>query len=167
MLLVLQIGLCVLGVVLMRRKEIRAGRQVARGATPFLVGLPLVVQLPLAVMVAFGLGASAGMDAAKKAQAQSRAATQEQAQAEMQLVAQKKAAEFQAEYWWIDVVIPFCGLLAAALFLALGLKDDEPKGVGPTDPDDLLARLAGRKPGRADEDDLADDPALARGRNGD
>lgn len=161
MLCVLQIGLCVLGVVLMRKREIRVGRQVARGATPFLVGLPLVVQLPLAFLIALGLGMSAGMDAARQAQSQarSRAVSQEQAQAEMQLVAQKKAAEFQAKYWWIDIVIPFCGLLGAGLFLALGLKDDEPK-----DTDDLLARLGGKRHSRDDEDDFDDDPAPARRR---
>jgi hypothetical protein len=148
MMCVLQIGLCVLGVVLMRKKEIRFGQQVARGGTPFLVGLPLVAQLPLAFMIAFGLGVSAGVDAAKQAQSKSGGRSDAQAQAQMQAIAQKKAAEFQAKYWWIDVAVPFAALLLSGMILALGLKDDEPRST-----DDLLAKLAGNR-----YDDEDDDP---------
>ena len=143
----LQIGLLIFGVYLMRKKEIHLGQQSARGGMPFLIGLPLVVQLPLGFIIALALGFQAGMDVAQDAMKNSSQAKtpQEQAQlqAQVQARAQKKAEELQGKYWWIDLVVPVCGVLASGFLFAIGLKDP---------PEDKVSKMIAAE--RRDPNDL-------------
>src|SRR5690242_7958769 len=129
--LCLQVCLLVLGIVLMTKRQIRVGGQVAKTPTPFFMGLALVLQFPLALMLGFFIGVSEGMEAAKKGKTQ---------------MSKADVAKIQAKYGWIDLAIPTAGAAAAGVILALGLQDPEPRrrrplddvypGAGPDDADD-------------------------------
>ncbi len=129
--LCLQVCLLILGIVLMTKRQIRVGGQVAKTPTPFFMGLALTLQFPVALMLGFFVGVSEGMEAAKKGKTQ---------------MSKADIANIQAKYWWMDVAIPTAGAAAAGVILALGLKDPEPRrrrplddvfaGPGPDDADD-------------------------------
>lgn len=121
MMCMLQIGLLVLGIALLRKRQIRVGDQVAPAPTPFFMGLVLILQLPLVLMVGFGLGVSEGVEIAKKSQGK------QVSQSEMTAQVNK----FQQKYWWIDIAIPAGAAAIAGVLLALGLKDRPPE---PQDP---------------------------------
>jgi hypothetical protein len=154
----IQLALAVFGGVLMSRRQIRMGNQVAVAPTPFLMGLVLVLQLPLVLMIGFGLGFSEGVDMAKKNQGKQVSQTEMKAQ----------MTKFQQKYWWIDIAFPTAAVAIAGVMLALGLKDQKPEARDPYgDPqaDPYADPYAGaeRPKDRYEEDD---EPALPPKRKG-
>ncbi len=121
MMCMVQLALAVLGGVLISKRQLRVGSQVATAPTPFLMGLTLVLQLPLVLMIGFGLGFSEGLEMAKKNQGK------QVSQAEMTA----QMSKFQQKYWWIDIVIPTGAAAVAGVLLALGLKDRQPESQDP------------------------------------
>jgi len=159
MMCLLQLGLVVLGVTLIRKREIRMGQQVAPAPTPFLMGLVLILQLPLVLMIGFGLGFSEGVAIAKKNQGKQVSQTELTAQ----------MSKFQQKYWWIDIAIPAGAAAIAGVLLALGLKDRPPQ---PQDPyaDPYAGTDAPRR--KSDPNDMLeiiddDEPAPRRKRGAD
>ena len=154
MMCLLQIGLLVLGITFMRKRQIRVGQQVATAPTPFLMGLVLVMQLPLTLMIGFGLGFSEGVDSAKKSKGKQVSQTE--------MIAQ--LSKFQQKYWWIDVAIPAGAAAIAGVLLALGLKDRVPEpqdpyadpyvGANGPDPDPYAGDPDGRRNRHRDDEEF-------------
>jgi hypothetical protein len=110
----LQLCLLVIGLGLMRKREIRVGRQVALAPTPLYVGLVLVLQFPLGLMAGFLLGMWAGMEANPGTDA---------SQKGKRPAVPAKVQEVPAKFWWLDLAVPAGSAVLAATLLVAGLKD--------------------------------------------
>ena len=106
MICVLEIGMLIAGIMLMRKSSVRFGGQIAYAPFPQLAGAALIAALPMIIGVGFALGVKEGMQSVKQNKPMD----------------QSKLA---AKYWWVDLAVPASCAALAGIILYVGLGDEK------------------------------------------
>ncbi len=106
MICVLEIGMLIAGILLMRKSSVRFGGQIAYAPFPQLAGAALIAALPMIIGVGFALGVKEGMQSAKHSKPMD-------------------ASKLAAKYWWVDLAVPASCAALAGIILYVGLGDEK------------------------------------------